>query len=135
MARPFTWSSNPGPSWHSSTAGRGPGWNSSTANVPMQSRPSAAYGTSSMCTRRTSGVVAHDGLGLEELLEAQLAPLTAVARLAIAAERGVEVGPGAVEVHVAGADAPRHRLGAIAVARDVAGQAVVGVVGDAHGVV
>ncbi len=56
-----------------------------------------------------SGVVAHDGLGLEVLLEAERAPLAAVAGLAVAPERGVEVGAGPVEVHVAGADARGHR--------------------------
>ena len=52
---------------------------------------------------------AHDGLHLEELLEAELAPLAAVARLLVAAERRREVGGRAVQVHVAGAQ-PRRDL-------------------------
>src|SRR5207344_1993707 len=46
---------------------------------------------------------AHHGFDLEEFLEAELAPLAAVAALLVAAERRIEVRAGAVDVHVAGA--------------------------------
>src|SRR6185437_11451293 len=46
---------------------------------------------------------AEHGLGLEEFLEAMLAPFAAIARLLVAAERGGEIGAGAVQMHVAAA--------------------------------
>ena len=50
-----------------------------------------------MIVRRVSGGGAEDRLGLEELLQTVAAPLAAVARLLVAAERGLEVGAGAVD--------------------------------------
>src|SRR6266404_6412317 len=55
------------------------------------------------CGAGSSCGAAHDRLQLEELLEAVLAPLTAVPRLLVAAEGRGEVGSGAVQVDVAGA--------------------------------
>src|SRR5215472_19131950 len=82
--------------------------------------------------RRRSGTVSHDGLGLKVLVEAERSPFSAVARPAVTPEGRVEVGADTVEVDVAGPDAPCHRLGPVAVAGDVAGQAVEAVIGDAY---
>src|SRR5690606_36894746 len=60
---------------------------------------------------------AHHGLHLEELLEAEDAPFAAVAGLLVAAERRGEVGAGAVQVHVAGAQPRRYALRVLEVAR------------------
>src|SRR5690349_7160516 len=49
--------------------------------------------------------VSQDRLGLEELAEGRLAPFAAVARALVAAEGGVEVDAGAVQRHLAGAQA------------------------------
>src|SRR5437867_624689 len=81
---------------------------------------------------RTRLRVAEDGLQLEELLEARLAPLAAVARLFVAAEGGAQVGLRAVHVDVAGADLPGHPARALEVAGGhVAREPVGRVVGDA----
>src|SRR5690606_11393959 len=75
---------------------------------------------------------AHHGLHLEELLEAEDAPFAAVAGLLVAAERRGEVGAGAVQVHVAGAQPRRYALRVLEVARaHVARQPVRRVVRDA----
>ena len=75
-------------------------------------------------------------LDLQELFEAELAELAAVARLLVAAERREQVEAAAVDVDLAGAQAARDALGALGIARPhAAGQPVDGVVGDAHRVV
>src|SRR5580700_12078081 len=75
--------------------------------------------------------IPHHRLGLEELLQPLRAPLAAVARLAVAAERRREIDLGTIEVDHARAktrrDATRVLDGA---GEDVARQAVVRVVGD-----
>src|SRR5688572_20415917 len=74
---------------------------------------------------------ADHGLGLEELLETVVAPLAAVARLLVAAERRAEVGRCPVDADLAGADPRRDAARALEVARrHVAGEAVRRVVGD-----
>src|SRR5262249_15977353 len=71
------------------------------------------------------------GLRLEELLEAELAPLAAVARLLVAAERRAEIGLGAVHADLSGADPRRDAARALEVARrDIARESVGGVVCD-----
>src|SRR5688572_2027048 len=55
-----------------------------------------------------AGRPAENGLQLEEFLEAGLAPLAPVARLLVVAEGSVEVGTGAIQMHVARAEAERH---------------------------
>src|SRR5690606_37886820 len=99
--------------------------------------PQGAAGAGALPAPRPSGLwrarrEAHNRLHLEEVLEPVLAPLAAVARLLVAAERRVRVAGGAVQVDHAGAQPHGDGLGAGEVARgDVAGQAVDGVVGDA----
>ena len=61
-------------------------------------------------------VVAHYGLDFEELLEPVLTPLATVARLLVAAERSPVIDGRAVQMHVAGANAPSDGLGAFRVA-------------------
>ncbi len=61
-------------------------------------------------------VVAHYGLDFEELLESVLTPLATVARLLVAAERSPVIDGRAVQMHVAGANAPSDGLGAFRVA-------------------
>src|SRR5690348_665744 len=63
------------------------------------------------------GVVAHDRLDLEELVEAEFAPFAAVAGLLVAAEGRAEIGPGAVQMHIAGAQLRRHLARMLDVAR------------------
>src|SRR5215472_10074618 len=73
--------------------------------------------------------VAQHRLHLEELLEAEDAPFAAVARLLEAAEGRGEVGAGAVQMHLAGAELRRDAAGVIDVARlDVSRKPVDGVV-------
>src|SRR3712207_7596554 len=75
-----------------------------------------------------------EALGLEELLDAELAQLTALAGLLVAAERGHGVERPAVDLDLARPDAPGHGLRPLGVARPhPAGEAVDGVVGDADG--
>src|SRR6266851_874537 len=57
--------------------------------------------------RNLRRVVAHHRLGLEELVEAEFAPFAAVAGLLVAAERRAEIGTGAVQMHIAGAELRR----------------------------
>src|SRR5262245_32119552 len=95
-------------------------------------RAGPSYGARELERRdsRPSGPAEH-GLQLEELLEAGLSPLAAVARLLVAAEAGGEVRTGAIDVDVAGADLPGDLAGALGVAgRDVSREAVQRVVGD-----
>src|SRR5688572_13547672 len=76
-----------------------------------------------------SGGGAEYRLDLEELLEALGAPLASVAGLLVAAERSREVRPGAVDVHVAGAEAGGDLLRVLRIPRlHVAGETVRGVV-------
>src|SRR5581483_12081772 len=82
----------------------------------------------------SSGAPAGHGLDLEVLLEPEPAPLAAVARLLVAAERRGPLVGSAVEVDIAGADAARDPPRALDVTRGhVARQAIGRVVGDAHG--
>src|SRR3954467_2276352 len=75
-------------------------------------------------------------LRLEELLEAELAELAAVAGLLVAAERRQRIEAAAVDLDLAGADLPSNLLGPLGIARPhTAGQAVDGVVGDLDGLV
>src|SRR5437764_9885442 len=72
-------------------------------------------------------------LVLEELLQPVKPSLAAVARLLEAAERRVHVEGAAVDVDLPGADAPRDALRArLVLGPNRAGEAVDGVVGDAH---
>src|SRR5688572_24670027 len=80
---------------------------------------------------RTESLELHR-LDLEELLEAVLAVLAAVAAVLVATEGGLRVERAAVDLDLAGADAPGDGLGPLGVgALHAAGEAVVGVVGDA----
>src|SRR5215217_5466966 len=75
-----------------------------------------------------------EALGLQVLLDAELAQLTAPAGLLVAAEGRHGVERPAVDLDLAGADAAGHGLGPLGVARPhPAGEAVDGVVGDAQG--
>src|ERR1700688_2646753 len=78
------------------------------------------------------GVVAHHRLHLEALFAAELAPFAAVAGLLVAAERRAEIGPGAIQVDIAGAQLRRHFPRVLEIARGhIAGEAVDRVVGQA----
>src|SRR3954471_14110435 len=73
-------------------------------------------------------------LGLEELLEAELAELAAVAGLLVAAERSQRVEAAAVDLDLAGADLAGDLLGPLRIAGPhAAGEAIDRVVGDLDG--
>src|SRR5579885_1627384 len=92
--------------------------------------PSHAGRSASPCRRGLAPLQLH-GLGLEELLEAVPAVLTAVAGLLVAAERSVGVERAAVDLDLAGADLAGHRLRPLGIAAPhTTGQAVRRVVGD-----
>src|SRR5207237_4846857 len=77
------------------------------------------------------GVEAGDRLRFEILFHAVLAPLTAVARLLVAAERCRTLVRQAVEVDVTGADLAGHLAGALdGAGRDVASETIGRLVGD-----
>src|SRR4051812_5357733 len=79
--------------------------------------------------RRFLRRIAEDGLGLEELVEGEVAPLAPVTAHLVATERGGQVAAAAVDRHLAGAQLRRHLAGLGQVRRlDVGGQAVLGVV-------
>src|SRR6185436_7814132 len=61
-------------------------------------------------SRRVGGEVADHRLGLEKLLEPELAELAAIARLLVAAEGRVEVEPARVDEHAAGPNPAHDRL-------------------------
>src|SRR3569832_415014 len=85
-----------------------------------------------MLSKRSSlrRVEAGDGLHFEEVLEAVLAPLAAVAGLLVAAERRAAVVGHTLQIHVAGADLAADALGVLdRSAGDVAREAIGGVVG------
>src|SRR3546814_16357321 len=74
---------------------------------------------------------AGDRLDLKEVLEAPLAALAAVAGLLVAAERTAGGTAGAVHLHHARAQLPRHPLRPLGIAGpDIGREAVAGVVGD-----
>src|SRR5437762_297454 len=76
------------------------------------------------------------GLDSQELLDRELAQLAAVTRLLEAAEGRQRIEGAAVDLDLAAADTPGDALGALGIARPHSGgEAVDGVVGDAHGVV
>src|SRR6478736_147304 len=83
---------------------------------------------------RLGRVEAGNRLHFEEVLEAVLAPLAAVAGLLVAAERRGAVVGYALQVDVAGADLTADALGVLdGRARHVAGKPIGRVVGDVHG--
>src|ERR1700757_2375108 len=78
------------------------------------------------------GRVAQGALDLQILVEAELAPLSTVAAVLVTAERRVHV-ESMVDRHPAGPDLAGHTTRLVEVGpRDIAGQAVIGVVGDLH---
>src|SRR5262245_37668224 len=81
------------------------------------------------------GAVADHRLRLEVLGEPVGAPLAAVARPLVPAERRVEIDRRAVEMDVAGAQPAGDRTRLLVLPRHIAGQAIRTVVGDPHGVV
>ena len=75
-------------------------------------------------------------LVLEELFKAEFTVLTAVAGLFVAAKRRIAVERRAVDIHLAGAHATRHRDGVfVGAAPNAAAQTVNRVIGDANGFV
>src|SRR5512139_1318485 len=93
-----------------------------------------------LCSMRTSGdrlvgCVPEDALGLQIVVEAELAPLAPVAALLVAAERAAEV-EAPVDRDPSGPDPAGDGTGLFQIgARHIAGQSVLGVVGDLDGVV
>src|SRR5690606_18983980 len=74
-------------------------WTRGTRGAENGTRRPAERRTPRICApgARSAPCVTHHRLHLEELLEAEDAPLAAVARLLVAAEGGREVGAGAVQ--------------------------------------
>src|SRR3569833_578827 len=82
---------------------------------------------------RSSRVVPSNRLGLEILLETELAPFAAVAGLFVATERRAAVVGHALQVDIAGADLATDAAGILDRRTiDIAGKTIGGGVGDAH---
>src|SRR6516162_3047837 len=86
-------------------------------------------------SRGLFGCVAQGAFDLQVLVEPELAPLSTVAAVLVAAERRVHV-ESMVDRHPAGPDLAGHLTRLVEVGpRDKAGQAVIGVVGDVYGLI
>src|SRR2546422_373589 len=102
------------------------------AKTSSSSRTRASARSPCRTCARPSHTPTRDGLHLHELVEAEAAPLAAVARLPVAAKRRRALVGRTVDVDVAGPDALGNATGALHIAGgDVAGEPVGRVVGDA----
>src|SRR5271166_4030607 len=85
--------------------------------------------------RRTSviGGITENSFQLKEFLEALFAPFSPVARLLVTSETAREVDPRAVDVYIAGSNAPGDPAGALQITRCYkARQPIASIVGDSY---